>query len=78
MRATRYIAVFAAGMVAGALVHRHWDRIEAAGGPRLRRVMAGGDRVLARGKRAVMERVEWLQDLVAEIREEDEQQDGAA
>jgi hypothetical protein len=68
----KYVVPFAAGVAVGAALHKYWPELEEAGGPRLRRGLKLGSRLVERARTALWEQGEKLADLVAEIREEEE------
>jgi hypothetical protein len=75
---SRYLVPFAAGVAVGIVVHKYWPEIKQRGGPTLKRVVAEGTKAFEKGREQFWEQSERFSDLVAEIREEEEQRKAPA
>jgi hypothetical protein len=67
----QFILPFAAGVAVGFVVARNWDQIREVVAPVARRVVRRSRTVVERGREKLWEGRERLEDLVAEIREQE-------
>jgi len=70
---TRYLAPFAAGVAVGVVLHKYWPQIRELGGPGLEKAVKRGSDLVERGREQLWEKSEKFADLIAEIREEEQQ-----
>lgn len=73
MQFRQFLLPFALGVAVGVVLHRSWPKIREIGGPLLRDALKGGTNLAGKAREALHEQSEKFSDLVAEIREEEEQ-----
>jgi len=69
----QFIIPFAAGVAVGFVVAKNWDQIREAVSPVARRIASRSKTAVEHGREKLWEGRERLEDLVAEIREQDAQ-----
>jgi hypothetical protein len=73
----RYLAPFAVGVAVGVLLHKYWPQIREAGGPTAKKVVRETTTLFERARGRFWEQSEKFSDIIAEIREEEENRKAA-